>query len=41
VEVVGEGAYGRVLKATDRISKEVVALKGIPLDNADDGVILK
>ncbi|KAL0478647.1 cyclin-dependent kinase [Acrasis kona] len=35
VLVVGEGAYGRVLKATERITKEIVALKSIPLCSGD------
>jgi len=37
VVVVGEGAYGRVLKATERLTKEIVALKSIPLQCDQEG----
>jgi serine/threonine protein kinase len=36
VERLGEGAYGVVYKAQDRETHEFVALKRIPLDNAEE-----
>jgi len=38
IERIGEGTYGVVYKAVDRMSGEVIALKKIRLDNEDDGV---
>ena len=38
IEKVGEGTYGVVYKARDRMTGEVVALKRIRLDQADEGI---
>ena len=37
-EKLGEGTYGVVFKATDKITKEIVAMKKIRIDRDDDGV---
>ena len=37
-EVIGEGAYGRVYRALERVSREYVALKGVPLNDGEEGV---
>ena len=37
-EKLGEGTYGVVYKARDRMTGEVVALKRIRLDQADEGI---
>ncbi|EFJ15022.1 hypothetical protein SELMODRAFT_139306 [Selaginella moellendorffii] len=38
VEKIGEGTYGVVYKARDRITNETIALKKIRLDQEDEGV---
>ena len=38
LEKLGEGTYGVVYKAQDKITKEFVALKKIRLEKEDDGV---
>jgi len=38
IEKLGEGTYGIVYKAQDRNTSEIVALKRIRLDNAEEGV---
>lgn len=38
LESIGEGTYGVVYKARDKITKEIVALKKIKLENEDEGV---
>jgi cyclin-dependent kinase len=38
IEKVGEGTYGVVYKARDRMTGEIVALKRIRLDQADEGI---
>lgn len=38
LEKIGEGTYGVVFKATDRLSGQVVALKKIRLDAEDEGI---
>ncbi|CAJ1935929.1 unnamed protein product [Sphenostylis stenocarpa] len=38
VEKIGEGAYGVVYKARDRITNETIALKKIRLEQEDEGV---
>jgi cyclin-dependent kinase 2 len=38
LEKIGEGTYGVVYKARDRVSQEVIALKKIRLDAEDEGV---
>ena len=37
---IGEGTYGAVFKARDRVSGEVVALKKMPISQKDSGVSL-
>ena len=36
-EMIGEGTYGVVYKARDSVTKELVALKKIKLENEDEG----
>ncbi|URE03330.1 BRCA2, helical [Musa troglodytarum] len=38
VEKIGEGTYGVVYKARDRLTIETIALKKIRLENEDEGV---
>jgi len=38
LERIGEGTYGVVFKARDSVTKELVALKKIKLENEDEGV---
>lgn len=38
IDKLGEGTYGIVYKAVNKVSKEVVALKRIRLDNEDEGI---
>ncbi|XP_074592584.1 cell division control protein 2 homolog [Curcuma longa] len=38
VEKIGEGTYGVVYKARDRVTNETIALKKIRLENEDEGV---
>ena len=38
LEKLGEGTYGVVYKAQDKVTKEYVALKKIRLEKEDDGV---
>lgn len=37
-EVVGEGSYGLVYKAVDNRTKNIVAMKQIPITNKDEGI---
>ncbi|XP_028103412.1 cell division control protein 2 homolog A-like [Camellia sinensis] len=38
VEKIGEGTYGVVYKARDRVTNETTALKKISLEQEDEGV---
>lgn len=38
IEKIGEGTYGVVFKAANRLTKEIVALKKIRLENEDEGI---
>ena len=38
LEKIGEGTYGQVYKAKDRISDTIVALKRIRLESEDEGI---
>ena len=38
IEKIGEGTYGIVYKATDKITEQVVALKKIRLETESEGV---
>ncbi|PSS06190.1 Cell division control protein 2 A like, partial [Actinidia chinensis var. chinensis] len=38
VEKIGEGTYGVVYKARDRVTNETIALKKIRLEQVDEGV---
>lgn len=38
LEKVGEGTYGQVYKAKDRVSGAIVAIKRICLDTEDEGI---
>ena len=38
VEKIGEGTYGVVYKARDRVTNETIALKKIRLEQEDEGV---
>jgi cyclin-dependent kinase 2 len=38
VEKIGEGTYGVVYKARDRLTNETIALKKIRLEQEDEGV---
>ena len=38
VEKIGEGTYGVVYKAHDRVTNETIALKKIRLEQVDEGV---
>ena len=38
LEKIGEGTYGVVYKARDSVTKEIVALKKIRLENEDEGM---
>ena len=35
---IGEGTYGYVFKARNKVTNEIVALKKIKLENEDEGV---
>ncbi len=37
LEIIGEGTYGKVYKARDILTKQVVALKSVKLENEKDG----
>jgi len=38
VNKIGEGTYGVVYRSKDLISKEIVAIKKVKLENEDEGV---
>ncbi|KAL4567084.1 hypothetical protein LXL04_022656 [Taraxacum kok-saghyz] len=38
IEKIGEGTYGVVYKALDKLTNKTIALKKIPLENPDEGV---
>jgi len=38
IEKIGEGTYGVVYKARDKVSQEIIALKKIRLEHEDEGV---
>lgn len=38
IEKLGEGTYGVVYKAKDKVTNEIIALKKIRLENEDEGV---
>ena len=38
MEKIGEGTYGVVYKAKDRVSGEIIALKKIRLEAEDEGI---
>ena len=38
MEKIGEGTYGIVYKAKDRITSEIIALKKIRLEAEDEGI---
>ncbi len=38
LEKIGEGTYGIVYKAKDRVSEAIIALKRINLDAEDEGI---
>ena len=38
IEKIGEGTYGIVYKATDKITEQIVALKKIRLETESEGV---
>ena len=38
LEKIGEGTYGQVYKAKDRISDTIIALKRIRLESEDEGI---
>lgn len=38
LERIGEGTYGVVYKAKDRVSEAIIALKRINLDAEDEGI---
>lgn len=38
IEKIGEGTYGVVYKAQNKLNKELVALKRIRLENEDEGI---
>ena len=38
MERIGEGTYGIVYKARDRVSGEIIALKKIRLEAEDEGI---
>ena len=38
IEKIGEGTYGVVYKALDKLTNKTIALKKIPLENLDEGV---
>jgi serine/threonine protein kinase len=38
LDKLGEGTYGVVYKAKDKLTDEIVALKKIRLENTDEGV---
>ena len=38
MEKIGEGTYGVVYKAKDRVTGEIIALKKIRLDHEDEGI---
>lgn len=38
INKIGEGTYGVVYKARDKITNEIVALKKIRLDHEDEGI---
>lgn len=38
ISKIGEGTYGVVYKARDKVTNEIVAIKNIRLDHEDEGL---
>lgn len=38
INKIGEGTYGIVYKSKDLVSKDIVAIKKVKLENEDEGV---